>query len=188
MVWLIVSNAAVRSSRMRMVRCPESAERRRSLVTFRRAVSVLCFERKPDWKDSNRLLEMRWVLSCEATTRSKIFDRKGRLEMGRKLFGLSGSSPGFLMTGVMAASLRGWGTEPEEREALMRLMMSGEMTGRQSLMSLEGMGSRVQVEVFIPVMMVVSCAGDTREKWVRFWIVVRSVAGGEAGWEAGGRG
>ena len=46
MEWLMVSKAAVRSRRMRMVRCPESEERRRSLVTFRRAVSVLCFERK----------------------------------------------------------------------------------------------------------------------------------------------
>ena len=121
---------------------------------------------------------MRWVLSCEVTARSRIFDRKGRLEMGRKLFGLSGSRPGFLMMGVMAASLRVWGTEPEQREALMKSMMSGEITGRQSLMSLEGMGSRLQVEVFIPVMMVVNCAGDTGVKWVRCWIVVGGEMGG----------
>jgi len=36
----MVSNAAVRSRRMRMLRCLESKERRRSLVTFRRAVTV----------------------------------------------------------------------------------------------------------------------------------------------------
>jgi len=40
----MVSKAAVRSRRMKMVRWLESAERRRSLGTFRRAVSVLCWE------------------------------------------------------------------------------------------------------------------------------------------------
>lgn len=37
----MVSKAALRSSRMRMDTEPESAERRRSLVILRRAVSVL---------------------------------------------------------------------------------------------------------------------------------------------------
>ena len=41
MEWLIVSKAAVRSRRMRIESRPESEERRRSLVTLRRAVSVL---------------------------------------------------------------------------------------------------------------------------------------------------
>ena len=48
MEWLIVSKAALRSRRMRIEREPESAESRRSLVTLRRAVSVLCFELNPD--------------------------------------------------------------------------------------------------------------------------------------------
>lgn len=61
MEWLMVSNAAVRSRRMRILRLPESEERRRSLVTFSRAVSVLCLERKPDWNGSKRLWELRWV-------------------------------------------------------------------------------------------------------------------------------
>lgn len=39
---------AVRLSMMRMVRRPESEEKRRSLVTVRRAVSVLCCGRNPD--------------------------------------------------------------------------------------------------------------------------------------------
>ena len=62
MEWLMVSKAAVRSRRMRIVRCPESEERR-SLVILRRAVYVLCCERNPDFSGSNRSLEMRWVLS-----------------------------------------------------------------------------------------------------------------------------
>ena len=178
----MVSKAAVRSRRMRMVRWPESEERRRSFVILRRAVSVLCWDRKPDWKHSKRLLEVRWVLSCKATARSRILERKGRLEMGRKLLGFSVLRPGFLMMGVMAASLRVWGTDPEPREVFMMLVMSGEMTGRQSLMSLDGMGSRVQVVVFIPVMRVFSCAGDIEENCDRGWMV----AGGEAGGEMGG--
>ena len=40
MVWEMVSKAALRSSRMRMVNWPESAASIRSLVIFRRAVSV----------------------------------------------------------------------------------------------------------------------------------------------------
>ena len=52
MEWLIVSKAALRSRRMRMEREPESTKRRMSFVTFKRAVSVLCLERKPDWKGS----------------------------------------------------------------------------------------------------------------------------------------
>ena len=48
MEWQMVSKAALRSRRMRMERWPESADRRMSLVTFVRAVSVLCCERNPD--------------------------------------------------------------------------------------------------------------------------------------------
>ncbi len=41
-VWEMVSNAALRSRRMRMVSSPESAAWRRSLVILTRAVLVLC--------------------------------------------------------------------------------------------------------------------------------------------------
>ena len=42
-----MSKAALRSRRMRIFREPVSEDSRRSLVTLRRAVSVLCLERKP---------------------------------------------------------------------------------------------------------------------------------------------
>ena len=48
MVWLMVSKAALRSSRMSMLREWVSEERRRSLVTLSRAVSVLWWDLKPD--------------------------------------------------------------------------------------------------------------------------------------------
>ena len=52
MEWSIVPKAVLRSRRLRMEREPESAERRMSFVIFKRAVSVLCLEQKPDWKGS----------------------------------------------------------------------------------------------------------------------------------------
>lgn len=83
--------------------------------------------------------------------------------MGRKLLLISGLSPGFLRMGVMAASFSVWGTEPELREELIMFMMSGEIAGRQSLTRLNGMGSRVEVELLIPTMTLDSSAGDTGE-------------------------
>ena len=63
MVWEMVSKAAVRSNRMRMVRRPESAAMRSASVILMRAVSVLWRGRKPDWKCSYRLWWDRWDLS-----------------------------------------------------------------------------------------------------------------------------
>ena len=57
-----------------------------------------------------------WVLICEATTCSRIFDRKGRFEMERKFEVTLGSRPGCLSIGFTAASFRDSGTEPEVRE------------------------------------------------------------------------
>ncbi len=48
MLWSTVSNAAVRSRRMRRDGEPESAASRRSFVTLTKAVSVLWPGRKPD--------------------------------------------------------------------------------------------------------------------------------------------
>ena len=62
-VWSIVSKAAVRSSSTRIEQYPESAAIRRSLTTFRRAVSVLCSARKPDWNFSKRKFPLRWSTS-----------------------------------------------------------------------------------------------------------------------------
>lgn len=58
MEWSMVLKAAVRSRRRRMVRWPESAERRMLLVAFKRVVSVLwCVIRDV-------------ILNCVATKRS----------------------------------------------------------------------------------------------------------------------
>lgn len=69
-------------------------------------------------------------------------EKRGRLEMGQRLEMMLGLSPGFLRMGVMVASLRESGTDPEQREELMMAMMSGERTGKQVVASLAGIGSR----------------------------------------------
>ena len=110
MRWSTVSNAAVRSRRMRSDGEPASAVISRSLVTLTRAVSVLWPERKPDWNFSYRLLDLRWLWSWAATAFSSTFDKKGRLEIGRKLANTSGSRLGFLSSGLMTAAFRAVGT------------------------------------------------------------------------------
>lgn len=50
-VWEIVSKAALKSRRMRMVRDPESASRRSLVILMRKGFSALT-GRKPDWKSS----------------------------------------------------------------------------------------------------------------------------------------
>ncbi len=78
MDWLMVPKAAVRSNMMRIVRWPESEERRTLLVTLRRTVSVLCCERKCFEQVVEG--EMGFDLSSDNAFRN--FRQKGRLEMG----------------------------------------------------------------------------------------------------------
>lgn len=132
-----------------------------SLVTLRRAVSVLCCERKPDWNGSNRSFEQRWVLNCFAF---QYFRQKGEIGDGPVKFDMMlGLSSGFLRMWVTAASLSEWGIEPELREELMISVMSVEIAGEQSLVRWDGMGSRTHVDVFIPVKILDSSPGDTGE-------------------------
>ena len=96
--------------------------------------------------------------------------------MGRKFEMVSGSRAGFLRMGVTAASFRVWGTKPEVREELMMVTMSGEIAGRQSLMMEDGMGSRMDVELFMLVTMGRSSRGETRVNCERGGVV--GAAGG----------
>ena len=66
---------------------------------------------------------------------------KGRLDIGRKLLKLEGSSPGFFRIGVMAAVLKDVGTVPAVREEWMIAQMRGIKKGREALTRCVGRGS-----------------------------------------------
>ena len=81
-LWSTVSNAAVRSSRIRMAQSPVSVVNSRSLKTFSSADSVLWRALKPDWKGSRRLCVLKgdvmiWCMKwykiwCRATGLSHV--------------------------------------------------------------------------------------------------------------------
>lgn len=100
--------------------------------------------------------------------------------MGRKLFMMSGFRPGFLMMGVTAASLSEGGTEGKLREELMILQISGAMVGKQYLTREDGMGSNVQVEVFMVEMILDRSAGEVSVNLER-GMEVRGVDGSAEG-------
>jgi len=89
----MVSKAALRPRRTRTVSKPESAAMRRSLVIFYiSAVSVLW---KPECNCSYKLLMVKqeWVCAFKNYF-LKFLERKGKLEMGRRLLKLFGFAPG----------------------------------------------------------------------------------------------
>lgn len=98
--WSTVSKAAIKSRRIRVAEVPGSPVSRRSLVTRKRAVSVLWYGLKPDWNFSSISLEARKDWSWLKTTISKTLDRNGSLEIGLKLDKSEGSK--FLFW------IRGW--------------------------------------------------------------------------------
>ena len=73
MLWWIKSESALRSNRTNTDTSLLSEAKRRSLVTFTSAVSVLWCALNPDWNSSNRLLLCKWSQSSAATFFSKIY-------------------------------------------------------------------------------------------------------------------
>lgn len=84
---------------------------------------------------------------------SRIFARKGRFEIGLKLFRLEGSEPFFFSIGVIIAVLREEGTEPDIREECTILAISGARDGNESLTRFVGSGSSLHDDDFKLVIM-----------------------------------
>ena len=77
-----MSKAALRSRRTSIEVHPWSDAISRSFRTLTKAVSVLWWALKPDWRVSSILFWCKKEVSCLATIFSSIFDKKGRLDMG----------------------------------------------------------------------------------------------------------
>src|SRR4029434_5129880 len=79
---------------------------------------------KPDWKVSNAQLASRKLINCLKTIFSRILLRKGRLEMGLKLFRTEESKLLFVRRGLTRAVLSSDGKIPVSREQLIMARMS----------------------------------------------------------------
>lgn len=146
-----MSNAELRSKRNKIEQSPLSALTKRSFVTFKRAVSVLCIALKPDWNFSKMVLKFIKVISWFETIFSKTFDKNGSLEIGLKLFKTSGSSDTFFKRGWTTAFLKLEGTMPEDSERFMMERIVGATVIMFSLRKAVGIMSSEHDVVFICV-------------------------------------
>ncbi len=74
-----------------------------------------------------------------------MFDINGRFEIGLQFASSQGSSFGFLIRGLISASLNGFGTLPKDNEELIILRSGSSTTGNNSCNSLVGTGSNKHV-------------------------------------------
>lgn len=81
--WSVVSKAALKSSSTLIEHMPQSAFIKRSLVTLRRAVSVLWYCWNPVLNFSKIMLFSTAEKSCFETISSRFWEIKGSLEIGQ---------------------------------------------------------------------------------------------------------
>ena len=85
LLWSMVSNVALRSSKTSIEMQPWSQAKNKSFSILTSAVSVLWWGLKPDWNSSRMLFSCKNVHIWADTTFSNIFDIKRRFEISLKL-------------------------------------------------------------------------------------------------------
>ena len=139
----------------------ESAFILRSLTTFSRAVSVLWWARKPDWKISKVQFNLRKSFNCLKTVFSRILLKKGRLETGLKFLGLEVSRLLFLSMGLTMAVFSAGGKIPVVRDLLTMTRISLDTDSKIVLKKSVGIGSNEHVVDFRLVMTFFSVSVST---------------------------
>lgn len=99
-----MSNAALRSKRIRIETLFSSEFSLRSLIILVRAVSLLWCFLKPNW-NSSRMLSLRKEFICTETVFSSILLMNGRLEMGLYQLSMLSSKLGFFGRGFTTAAV-----------------------------------------------------------------------------------
>ena len=83
MSWSILSKAAYRSSSVKTARLPVSRASKMSAGTLSTAVSVKWCDLYADWRSGWRLLSLKYVTNCLATSLSSSLDSTDKLQIGR---------------------------------------------------------------------------------------------------------
>ena len=124
MKWFIISNAALRSRRVKIRMWSESLLVKTSLKTRRKAVSVLCRDRYTDWKTCHKLLFSKCTASSWERTPLPLppnsFDTKGDRP------DTLGSRGAFFRRDLTMAHFNESGTEPVESRSLTISVNAGQ--------------------------------------------------------------
>lgn len=115
-----MSNAALRSSKIKITLSPLSSETKMSFSTLTSTDSVLWQGLNPDWRGS--LIEFAEICACSCLkiTFSKTFAKNGKFEIGLKLFGSSIAKFCFFNSGKTMACLKSAGQMPWLRHLFIR--------------------------------------------------------------------
>ena len=142
--WSTVSKAALKSSNVRAQTLPSSIALVISSWTAIMAVSVEWCALYADWRLGNKCWDSKWVLSWFAATRSTTFDKKLRLDIGRKELTSSALSIGFFSRGRTIAAFKSAGNTPSRNDALQILASVSASSSNSRFINHVGAGSRQQ--------------------------------------------
>ena len=139
----MVLNAAdtCRSKTTKITFFPSSMERRMSLWTLNRAVSVLWNGWYAACSPGRRRCSMRWCLVWEAATHSRSLDKNARLVIGLKFARSSLSDKAFLNLDRRRPSLSALGKTPSRNDVFIIVVVTDRSSSIQALSVRVGIGS-----------------------------------------------